>query len=409
LGHWDEAAYDAASFHLGAAPMKNIAKVFRPFALMTSLLTATTASQAIPIGASAPPPGPLREAFLQVSQGHLDAAEKAFLAFKAKDPKAPDPYLGLAYIAIQKHDLATARRTLDDGIGAATNNSRLYLTRGRVLVLQGQIDPAASDLEKAAGLDRTNTEALLALGDLYLGPQRQPQKALGYYQRVTAISANSAAGYFGTGIALAMSHQNQAAIAAFKRSEIIAPGNPQPSIEVARIYAGEHKFLDALGLLELVTKKFPKSFDALMLKGAVHAALGQQDRAIGALNAALLLQPNSLEALTALGAAARTIGKLDVAENAYKRALVIAPQSPMVLNSYAWMLASVPSRLDQALTMATKAVNIAPQEAAFHDTKGFVLMQRHDVKAAIVEFQKAVAIDPNSEARTHLAAAQAGR
>jgi tetratricopeptide (TPR) repeat protein len=384
------------------------ARLIVPSRLLAGMLlfSVPTDAMAVPLGTTAPLQSPFQNAFDLVAQGKLDPAEKAFLAFKAKDPKASDPYLGLSYIAIQRHDLPTALKHLNEGIAAAPTISRLYLTRGRVEVLQGKPEMAAADFEKAVALDGTNIEPLLALGDLYLGNKNEPQKALGYYSRVTAMDTNSAAGYFGAGMSLASAAQYQPAIAAFKKAETIAPGNPASAIEVARIYAKQNRLADADGLLNLVIKRFPKSYDAFLLKGAVCKSLGRPGDAIAAFVAALAIQPNSLQALVELGNSARIAGKPDLADGAYKRALSLAPQSPLILNGYAWMLANVPIRLDQALSMARKAVEIAPQESAFHDTLGYVLMKRGDANGAKTEFLKAIALDPKSDAKAHLAGLQ---
>jgi tetratricopeptide (TPR) repeat protein len=72
------------------------------------------------------------------------------------------------------------------------------------------------------------------------------------------------------------------------------------------------------------------------------------------------------------------------------------PQSATYLNNTAWLAARSQRRLDEALELSQKAIALAPNEAAYHDTLAEVHFQRGDRDAAVAAAKKAVELAPSS-------------
>ena len=88
----------------------------------------------------------------------------------------------------------------------------------------------------------------------------------------------------------------------------------------------------------------------------------------------------------------------------------MSPNDPVVLNNLAYCLAAQRGlgRIDEALPLAQKALEAAPNAPAVADTLGWIHVLRKDAAAAVptLEHASAAAAD-NAEIRVHLAGAYA--
>jgi Tfp pilus assembly protein PilF len=69
------------------------------------------------------------------------------------------------------------------------------------------------------------------------------------------------------------------------------------------------------------------------------------------------------------------LGEADKAYDAYEQSLKRLPDNPAVLNNYAYYLAEAGERLDRALELSSRLMELAPMEPNFMDTHAWVLYQ----------------------------------
>ncbi len=78
-----------------------------------------------------------------------------------------------------------------------------------------------------------------------------------------------------------------------------------------------------------------------------------------------------------------------------KSVIARSPEYVRAQNNLAYALAlNSPDRLDEALGRAQKAVELAPEQADFHDTLGYILSELNRVNEAIPEFEMAIELSP---------------
>jgi Tfp pilus assembly protein PilF len=70
------------------------------------------------------------------------------------------------------------------------------------------------------------------------------------------------------------------------------------------------------------------------------------------------------------------MGKLSAAEDAYRAALKQLPDNAEVLNNLAWLLHTRKKSLDEAESLAARAVQLEPNRQAFKDTLMAIRAQR---------------------------------
>ena len=113
-----------------------------------------------------------------------------------------------------------------------------------------------------------------------------------------------------------------------------------------------------------------------------------------------------LPTLMNLAAVCGEQNKLEEAEHLFRQALALAPNHPRVSTSFASFLADHQLKLDEALTLATRAVRSAPDDPTFLDALGWVRAQRGEFDAAERTLQRALNLalqkPPADEIREHL-------
>ncbi len=128
---------------------------------------------------------------------------------------------------------------------------------------------------------------------------------------------------------------------------------------------------------------------------------GQAETVTAELAGCEKLMPAEIRATIDLVPALHRAGMQQLASNMFDRALEVHhkvieefPTSATYLNNAAWLCARCQRRLDDALTMAQKAVELMPDEAAYQDTLAEVYFQRGEREAAVAAAQKCVELAP---------------
>ena len=136
--------------------------------------------------------------------------------------------------------------------------------------------------------------------------------------------------------------------------------------------------------------------DLLLLRGNLGPA-------IESLATAVRLAPGNGLAQFTLGTAYERRGDVDLAVGAYRRAQALLPADPLPYNNAAWVYASHGRHLDEALTFARRAHELAlrtpppkPTLPGVLDTLGFVHFRRGEYDRAEPLFRQAAEIAVNN-------------
>ena len=77
-------------------------------------------------------------------------------------------------------------------------------------------------------------------------------------------------------------------------------------------------------------------------------------------------------------------------EKYYEKALKLRPDDPLILNNYSYSLSTRSIRLNQALDMVSRAVQLEPENGAYLDTIGWVYYQLGEFEKALQYIQEAL-------------------
>ncbi|HSD66169.1 MAG TPA: tetratricopeptide repeat protein, partial [Vicinamibacteria bacterium] len=137
-------------------------------------------------------------------------------------------------------------------------------------------------------------------------------------------------------------------------------------------------------LIEGLRARAPKDQKAKVLGRVAdfYRRAGRFGEAEKALRESLEADPKSLASLFQLGAVLERQKRHDDAEAVFREALILEPDSAPVLNYLGYMNADRNVRVEEALALVQKAVELDPQSAAYQDSLGWALYRLNRLESA---------------------------
>ena len=393
----------------------------------------------------------------------------------ALNPEARDAHLNLGRALIEEdrfdEGLAASRIAAEqrpDSAGALANV-------GLALIKFGRPEEAEAHLRRAVRVDPRSTTAHQNLGEA-LRRQGRFAEAMESYRAVLAIDDGFALAHAGMGMALFGERRYAEALAAmakalslqpdlpiapmlylhmgraarelgrpdeaaahFQRAGAIAPDDPEPLFDLAKLRFSQGRAEEADRILRSALEQWPADpavlhnvAEALRDEGRhadaianyraalrvdaefapAHAGMGialfQSERyaeAIAALEQALTLQPDLPVAGSSLhvflGRAAWQLGLPEAADH-FARAIRIDPDDREALDHLA-MIRFGQQRYEEAFALYRTLIEIDPDNAVTHSNLGAALYQLGRLEESLASIERSLALDPHLEiARTGL-------
>lgn len=161
------------------------------------------------------------------------------------------------------------------------------------------------------------------------------------------------------------------------------------------------------GALALVDSLEPKTSDDLLQvilsKGEYLRQSGRYEEAFEVLTTGASHVAPEPELFNLYASVANQIGRYDAAENATRAVIAIAPGDSRAYNNLSFWLAERNIRLEEALLLASKALEIAPDDAYVMDTMGYVQYRLGNFNAAEVYLRRSNSLLQRPEVALHLA------
>lgn len=231
-----------------------------------------------------------------------------------------------------------------------------YLKLGGIPNLQG----AYAELTRTVELDKTNQEAQLKLGQMYL-LGNEPVKAREQAEIVLVSTPQNTEGLILRGRSLINEKRYQEGIVELKKAVELDPKTMQTYIDLARAYF----------------------------------ALNDTVAAEKILRQALTLDARSTDIILALADLQTTTGKQDQAEGTYKQALEIAPENEGIYLRLAAFYQRQ-NKLADAEAILQKLASIKPQHENAHLHLGDFYTSLGQSEKALASYQRATDVNPNS-------------
>ncbi len=283
----------------------------------------------------------------------LSAAQSA----AAAQPDVPEivDALGRAQTAAGEYNQAMSTFGKLDGL--LPNSPLPSLRRSMVNLASGDKPQAMQNLRKALGVQPDLLEAQRSLASLSLDSQK-PAEALAISRTVQKQRPREGVGYILEGDVHAAGKNWDQSVEAYRAGLKAAPG-PELAIKLHTALTLGGKAAEAERFASDWMKGNPKD-------AALPLYLG--DRAIAT-------------------------NKLADAQRLYERVIALQPRNAVALNNLAWVAGQL-GRAD-AVALAERANEVAPNQPAFMDTLAMLLLAKGDSARALDLQKKAVALQPS--------------
>jgi Tfp pilus assembly protein PilF len=240
---------------------------------------------------------------------------------------------------------------------------------GLVKLHSRQFASARRDLEEAIHLAPDDMQILDALANS-LGMDNQPQAAIERIQR-HAAEHNTAPVHHLLGMWLEKAGNPREARSAYAAAMAADASFAPPLVASARLDLLEHRWDSARQLLARVPDSKPSNVDAMLLRAMLDEETGDIDAAI----------------------------------REYRRILQIAPNHVPAMNNLAVRLGEDSATTNQALTLAQRVKELAPEDPSVDDTIGWIYFKQGIYRTAITYLARAGKSTKSAQVQYHLAMA----
>ncbi|GAB3267029.1 tetratricopeptide repeat protein [Chitinimonas naiadis] len=379
-------------------------------------------------------PAILNLAKLDASEKRYDDARNRLNSYLTKRRDAPEALFELGLLEYQAGRIPDALRALQKATEVQRRDTRAGLVLIDIYLAQKQPALALSTAKALLSRFPENLPVQLALGrayllvgdpasarNIFLAATRQaefdPEQQVGI-ARLQLAASNPEGAFYNIQKALQGKPDDPAALALLVEIEA-RRGSAAKADEALALLRSKHPehVLSALATAELAMmrgqfsaaaiaynnalSREPSTGNALKLAQAYLSA-GEGAKAVSFLETWQKQHPGEAQTLKALAEAQFRAGQLPAARQSYAKALVLEPDDAVSLNNYANLLLKL--RDPAAQSQAEKALKLAPNNASYADTLGWILVQQGQYEAGLRYLREARLRSPeNGEIRYHLA------
>ena len=181
--------------------------------------------------------------------------------------------------------------------------------------------------------------------------------------------------------------------------------------ELAGVQLFQNKPNDTLATLKTAGERFKPTFINKFYAGLAHSSLHQYPKAIeNLLEAEELAQAVEKNRLThffyfQLGAAYERNRQYDTAHTTFEKAIGMSPEYHNAMNYLGYMWADINRNLDEAAKYITRANELAPDNAAYVDSLGWLYYRQDKHSEALAELRRAAELmkdEPDSTIHEHI-------
>lgn len=254
----------------------------------------------------------------------------------------------------------------------------------RVLAAQRRFDDARIIAYRARSLDGDSTAPRVLLGEIALAQQRAGE-ALVHFQQALLLDSRSEAALRGLTRVYRSGRIDRTLLLQMEALADREPRSPALLELVGRLYAERRLHRDAVRALQRALEMEPGRAGAAAALARIYAAQGK----VGAAAESAQESGGGAGALLAALRAQRA-ADLPQAIAQYEVAVRQGDPSGVAANNLAWLYAQHGRNLDRALALAQAARERAPNNPAFFDTLGYVLLKRREYTQAVGVMENAV-------------------
>ena len=369
-----------------------------------------------------------------LANGDVNRALTELQSVATNAPKNPVAHynLGRAYMSLQEY--AQAQQQLERAVEIYPGYENARVALAELQLGRGDFEAAAKSAAVVLATDRKSVRGRLIQSAALIGEKKYVE-ARTLLEAMRAALPNAPDVYYQLALADMAESKFKEAEGNFRKTYELNPSDIRGLMGVANTYVMRNDPDAALALLQGESAKAPNRADlksaagnialiagrfdlaiqlyqsslgnldpaATKVRGETYLRIGETYRrkgdlggAIEALKKAREIEPDNVLTLTTLAMVLEAASRWPDARTTYEAALKLDPQNVVTLNNEAMLIAEHGGDLEQALTMAQRATQLAPKQPEVRDTLGLIYLKKGLADGALDIFKQLVVEQPNA-------------
>ena len=330
------------------------------------------------------------------AQGGGTSEETAALIGKAiaARPDETAPRAALIDLHMRARDYRKAATAAQDAIAALPDRPELLDLLGQVQQASGEFNQALATYAKQAALQPGSTRPFLRMAEINAA-SKKPEAAAQNLRQALALKSDLVEAQRGLIMLDMQTSKGKNALTLAREVQKQRPKEAIGYVLEGDVHAAQKTWGDAANAYRAGLKIVPATEIAVKLHGVLLA--GNNKAEAERLAAAWQKeQPKDYGFQMHLGEVALARSDFEGASQRFRDLLVAMPENPILLNNLAWTANKL--KAPDAIALAEKANKLAPNQPAFMDTLGMLLLEKGDVTRASELLAKAVELAPQAPA-----------
>jgi len=329
---------------------------------------------------------------LVLSKNNINESISLFIKAYEKDKSRIDILEEAANLSLRSRQLEKARNLYKQLIDYDKNNAYYLSTYIDLIVMTGNYDSGITALESLIAIEGETTERLSQLGILYYKMENLVRAKPIFKKLININHFDATIMHFLSNIYIEQGILDSARIVA---NQIIIhhPSDPRGYLDAALAELNDENPLGAIKILEPVDEEFHNDFSIQYLLGSSYQQLEEYDRATIVLRQSLKIYPESRGARHTLAIASDALNYWNESDSLYEGLIATDTNDVQALNNYSYSLVERNIHLNKALSMATKAIELEPQNAAYLDTIGWIYYKMNNIEKALSFIRRSVELE----------------
>ncbi len=334
----------------------------------------------------------LAEAVQLHAAGRYDDALKAMAAAGVLKTASGQNIAG--DIHLKQGNPREALKAFDNAARLAPTAAEPHANRGAALLELGRLDEALAAEDRALRLRPEYAGAHFNRGNVLRALQRYEDAATAY-QRAIRVQPAFAEAHLNRGLALAALKRWPEALEDFGRALRLQPKFIGAHVARAMTYRDMGQFDQAFVAIDAGLALASDSVEALQFRCDLLYDTGQYAEALAAADALLVRDPGDIIALAERARALQKLKRFDEALAAADRLVVLVPDDADAHITRASIFAEL-GREEDSLAAVEIARRLGATEKAYMPVRALARSLRGDPDAALADFERAIAADPNA-------------
>jgi|TARA_B100001079_G_scaffold36884_1_gene28262 tetratricopeptide (TPR) repeat protein len=300
-----------------------------------------------------------------------------------------------AVLSLRSNKLQTAREIYAQLIKIDTRNVEYLSAYADLIIMEERFDEATEIINRIMEIEGHSKDRLFQSGIIFYQKQ-QLKQALDFFNKAYNIDDQDAnVLHFIASVFLELDQLDSVAVYAKKQLEL-DPNDHRGYINNVLVNMNKNQFQNAVDILLPVAGKFTNEYAIQYLLGNAYYQQQQNEEALEYLNRALKISPKSRNILHILAIINDSMQLWTESDSLYESLISTDSTDAQAYNNYAYSLVERNEKLEFALQIATKAITLAPKNAAYLDTYGWILFKMGRINEALNYIQNSITLEDNN-------------